>query len=125
MSDKPTPTTREPSDYDDVTEEEWAEYERGNRTPQPEGYQMGGKKLQPTEAPAAKARRMALAVELDEAELACRILEAQVEARRPKGMAAKEALAGQPAGLRGDVMRAARAAILYLHEQINAGSSVS
>lgn len=68
---------------------------------------------------------MLLAVELDVNELACRILEAQVEERRPRGMTAAEALATQSEELQGDVRRAAVAAIRYLKEQVNAGSSVS
>ena len=75
--------------------------------------------------PADKAREMVLAVELDEAELACRILEAIVGYRRPVGMTAEEALATQDEQSRNDVRHAAVAAMRYLTERINAGSSVS
>lgn len=80
--------------------------------------------MQQNETTAERVRKLALAVELDQDELACRILEAQVEARRPKGMTATQALAGQPAELAADVRRAAVAAMRYLEERINAGASV-
>lgn len=52
--------------------------------------------------------------EVDSDELACRILEAQVERRRPTGMTATEALEMQSDELRSDVRRAASAALFYI-----------
>lgn len=72
-----------------------------------------------------RARQMVLAVELDEAELACRILEAIVGSKRPPGMTAAEALATQTEQSQQDVRRAAVTAIRYFHEQVNAAGSVS
>jgi hypothetical protein len=74
-----------------------------------------------SETTAERARKTVLAVEIDEAELACRILEAQVEMRRPHGMSAREALETQTPQLQADVRRAAVAAIRYLTECVNRG----
>ena len=71
-----------------------------------------------------RARKMVLAVELNEEELACRILEAQVGMRRPAGMSAMEALRTQTPELQADVRRAAVAAMRYLEERVNAGAAV-
>lgn len=71
------------------------------------------------------ARRLLLAVELDQDELACRILEAQVGMQRPPTMTATEALETQTPEIRLQVRKAAAAAIAYLREQFNSGSSLS
>lgn len=75
--------------------------------------------------PSERARQMVLAVELNQDELACRILEAIVEAKRPAGMTATEALHTQTKQSREDARRAAVAAMRYLEERVNAGASVS
>ncbi len=78
----------------------------------------------PTETPATQARKHILAIELDENEMACRILEVFFGVSRPVGATAAQALAAV-GDIGRDAGRAAAVAIRYLHEQINAGQSVS
>ena len=59
----------------------------------------------------------------DETELACRMLEAAVQHKRPAGMTAAQALATQSAELQGEARRCARVAIAYFQERIDAARS--
>jgi len=67
------------------------------------------------------ARKHVLAIELDQDELACRLLEAITVSKRPIGKSATAALNEVEAAT--DLRRAALAAMRYFEECVNAGSS--
>lgn len=54
----------------------------------------------------------------DETELACRMLEAAIQHKRPAGLTAEQALATQSAELQGEARRCAHAAVRYFEECI-------
>ena len=65
-----------------------------------------------------------LVVEMDQIELACRILEAFMEHKRPAGLTAAEALAVLKQDDRAATMAAALAAMEYIKECTNLASAV-
>lgn len=66
-------------------------------------------------------RRTVLIIELDQVELACRMLEASLKLRRPAGATANQALSSVHPEERAQLMVAAMAAMRYFEEQSNAG----
>lgn len=79
---------------------------------------------EPIETKTERVRRKVLSILLDENELAVRMLEAQMQLRRPPGLSAEDVLTGQAVELRDEMLRAARAAVFYLHERINASNVI-
>jgi hypothetical protein len=63
-------------------------------------------------------------VQVDEAELLCRMAEAFGQSRRPQGMTAAEAVAAMSDEMRADWLRAARAAQQYWFECIELAATV-
>lgn len=61
---------------------------------------------------------------MSEAELACRIIEAMIEVKRPPGATPEQALASVDGDLIAGARRAARSVMEYLAEQIANGSRV-
>lgn len=67
-------------------------------------------------------RRPALIVEMDQEELACRMLEGMYGCKRPPGSTARQALATMPAQDREALMRGAMVAMTYLRECTQRGA---
>jgi hypothetical protein len=63
-------------------------------------------------------------VQVDEAELLCRMAEAFGQSQRPQGMTATEAVAAMSDEMRADWLRAARAAQKYWFECIELAATV-
>ncbi len=63
------------------------------------------------------------AVELDEGELAVRIVEATGDITRPAGMTPAEIIAGMETANLKPLLRIVRAAVLYFYEQMNKGAA--
>lgn len=72
-----------------------------------------------------KKRTLALVSEIDPCELAVRIAEAFSEMKRPEGATAREAFDGMDDEIGKAYFRAARVAVEYIAECINAGRKPS
>ena len=66
-----------------------------------------------------------LIVELDQLELACLIIEAMIDQRRPQGATAAEVLKNTDPLIADRAMKAAEQAMKYLEKCCNAGQRVS